>query len=335
MSLPKIFDKFGFEKSCCFRIGLPVRESLRPHFNFVNDGDASKLRQAQADLSSLTSNPNTTKKMKHINTTTICAIALLTGAAQGAILFNDSFDYGSSDTGISSAGNWSSTSSVLKYDADGGLDVPQMSGESGGAMWLDFNDSRTASNSADFTTLNLTTLGAGDSVWMTTLFQYVSGNTDHSLEVAGGSVSGMGFAVSGTGGVSVKATLNTTVNATNGTGITLTTGTYLMLARYTKGSGTSPVDSAVDLWINPADASSVSALGTADWTLDSGDGQVKWGRDGNSLTSISEATPSQQGRIDEIRVATTFSELNLAAIPEPSTALLGALGLLALLRRRR
>lgn len=277
--------------------------------------------------------PPAVMKLSITKTTTLCAIALLTGAAHGAVLFSDSFDYGSSDTGISSAGNWSSGSSVLKYDADGGLDNPQMSGETGGAMWLDFNDSRSASNSADFTTLDLTTLGAGDSVWMTTLFQYVSGNNAHSLKIAGGTVSEMGVTISSGGSVSVEATLDTSVNATNGTGLSLATGTHLMLLRYTKGTGTSPVNSAVDLWINPADASSVSALGTADWTLDSSDGQVKWGRDGNSLTSISEATPSQQGRIDEIRVATSFSELNM--IPEPSTAILGSLGLLALLRRRR
>jgi hypothetical protein len=126
------------------------------------------------------------------------------------------------------------------------------------------------------------------------------------------------------------------VNASNITGINLASGTYLMLARYTKGSGTSPINSAVDLWINPADTSSVAALGAANWTLDSGNGEVKWGRDENILTSIS-AQPSQQGRIDEIRVATEFSELNLAAtvIPEPSTALLGGLGFLTLLLRRR
>jgi hypothetical protein len=197
------------------------------------------------------------------------------------------------------------------------------------------NSARTASNGIDFTTLDLTTLGAGDSVWMAALFQYVGGNSSHQLLVSGGTVSEMGVTIAGGGGVSVEATLNNSVNTTNSTGLSLTTGTHLMLLRYTKGTGTSPVDSSVDLWINPANTGSIGGLGAADWTLDSNDGEVKWGRDGNSLTSISTVQPSQQGRTDEIRIATEFSELNLAPIPEPSVALLGSLGLLALLRRRR
>jgi len=271
-------------------------------------------------------------------TAAVCAALVMGSAAQGATLFYDSFDYGSSDLAIGSAGNWSSGSSVLKYDADGGLDSPVLDGETGGAMWLDFDDARSASNGGDFTTLDLTTLGDGDTVWMASLFQYVSGNNTHSLEIAGGSVSGMGVAITGGGNVNVTATLDQSVNATNSTGINLASGTYLMLLRYTKGSGTSPIDSAVDLWIDPTDASSVAALGTADWTLDSSDGEVKWGRDGNSLTSITEAQPSQQGRIDEIRVATTFEELNTTGgiIPEPaSLALLGLGGLLIAGRQRK
>lgn len=270
-------------------------------------------------------------KLPHLIT---CLAAFgFAGSLQAAVLFSESFNYGSSDTGISSAGNWSSISTVLKYDADGGLDVPQMDNESGGSMWLDHNDAREASNSADFTNLSLTTLGAGDSVWMTSIFQYVTGNTAHSLEIQGGSVSGMGFSINGAGNVSVKATLDGSVNATNSTGINLSSGTYMMLARYTKGTGTSPNDSSVNLWIDPTNTSSVANLGTADWTLDSSDGLVKWGRDGNSLTSIDLAQPSQQGRIDEIRVATSFEELSL--VPEPSAALFGGFALLALMLRRR
>lgn len=267
--------------------------------------------------------------------TTLCALGISAGSANAAVLFYDSFDYGASNININTGtvGGWTSGSGLVRYDASGGLNHPQMGGTTGGSMWLDFNAARFASNSTDFTSLNLTDLDSGGSVWMTTLFQYVSGNTAHSLSIPGGTVSNMGFSVSGAGNVSVTATFGNSVNASNATGITLTTGTYLMLVRYTKGTGTSPINSAVDLWINPADASSISALGTSDWRLDSTNGEVKWGRDGNILTSISNATPSQQGRIDEIRVATEFSELNM--IPEPTTALLGSLGMLLLLRRRR
>lgn len=271
-----------------------------------------------------------------VKTMMVCAVgALMTGTnLHAAVLFEDSFDYGDSTTAIGNAGNWSSGSGVLKYDHDGGLENDVMAGEAGGAMWLDYNDARSASNGTDFTSLDLSTLGEGDTVWFASLNQYVTGNTTHSIEIAGGSVSEMGFTIGGTGGVSVIGTLNTTVNAYNSTGINLSSGDYLMLLRYTKGSGTSPTDSQIDLWINPDDASSVSALGTADWTLDSGDGQVKWGRDTDSLTSISEAQPSQQGRIDEIRIGTEFSEMNLTAIPEPSTLALVGLGLFGAFFRR-
>jgi hypothetical protein len=265
----------------------------------------------------------------------LTAFGFLATPASATVLFYDSFDYGGSTTNIGAAGNWSSGSSVLKYDHDGGLTHPNVAGATGGSMWLDFNDARTASNGTDFTTLDLTTLAAGDSVWVMSLFQYVSGNSGHQLVVDGGSVSRMGFEIAGSGAVSVTATFNQTVNATNSTGLTLGSGTHLMLARYTKGTGTSPDDSSVDLWINPSNTASIAGLGSADWTLDSSDGQVKWGRDGNSLTSVSTVQPSQQGRTDEIRIATEFSELNLAPIPEPSVVLLGSLGVVALLRRHR
>jgi hypothetical protein len=252
-------------------------------------------------------------------------IAGALGSAHATVIFSDSFDYGGTTTNIGSVGNWSSGSSVLKYDHDGGLEYATLAGETGGAMWLDYTAER--SGSSNFTNFDLTPLEQGDAVWMAALFQYVSGNNAHSLAISGGTVSAMGVTITGAGDVVVTGTLNTTVSASNDTQIDLGTGTYLMLLRYTKGSGSSPVDSKIDLWINPAPAS----LGTADWTLDSDDGQVKWGRDGNALTGLS-ATPSQQGRIDEIRIATSLGEINL--VPEPASMALLGLGGLMMLRRR-
>lgn len=281
--------------------------------------------------------------MNHHKLTSLLAVAVFgfAGSSTAAAIFSDSFDYGASDISLNSAGaigNWgSSGSSLLIYDADGGLDHPQMSGETGGALYRNYTTDRTISNSDinfDLSTTGTNSFGAGDTVWMASLFQYVAGG-EQSLLISGGSVSGMGYTINSGGSVSVTATINATVNANNSTGLSLGTGTYLMLARYTKGTGTSPIDSSVDLWINPTNTSSVASLGAANWTLDSGDGQIKWGRDGNTLSSLSVTTPAQ-GRSDEIRIGTSFSDLNLAAVPEASTALLGAFGLaLTLLRRRR
>jgi hypothetical protein len=258
-------------------------------------------------------------------------VGLIGTSANAAVLFYDSFNYGPTTTGIASAGNWSSSSTVLKYDANTNLTHPAVGDSSGGSMWLDFNQSRTASNSTDFTNLALGGLGAGDTVWFASLNQFVGGNTDHLIHIAGGTVSGMGFTISPAGVVSVRASKSGSGANSENTGLSVADGVHLILLSYTKGSPVdSPTNSVVRLWINPQDASSETALGAADWTFSSS----LWGRDGNTLTGISPAQPSQQGRIDEIRVATTFEELNL--IPEPaSLGLLGLGGLLMLRRVRR
>jgi hypothetical protein len=248
----------------------------------------------------------------------VCQVVLAVVATPlvAASIFEDSFDYGDSTVQIGTVGSWSSGSSVLKYDHDGGLDNAGLAGTSGGAMWLDYNDARSASHSFS-NSLDLSTLGEGNAVWVASLFEYVTGNSSHTLSIGGGSVSEMGIAIGGSSNVVMTCTLNQTVNAGINTGINLGSGTYLILLRYTKGSGTSPNDSRVDLWINPADTSSEDALGMADWTLDSNDGQVKWGRDTDSLTGISLAQPSQQGRIDEIRIATDLATITGGVQPPP------------------
>lgn len=258
---------------------------------------------------------------------------LMVSSLQATVIFSDSFDYGSSDLGFNSGsvGNWSSTSGVLKYDADGGLSTSTVSG-SGGSMWLDFNDVRTAGNSDP--NLAYSTLGAGDEMWLSYLVDFTAGGAvTSSLELEGGTVSDIHVNITSAGSIVVDATLDTTLNNSNGTGLTLSTGVHHVLLRATKGTGTSPINSQLDLWLNPTDTSSVAGLGAAGWTLDSSDGQVKWGRDTDTFSSIT-ANPNEQGRLDEIRIATTFSELNL--VPEPSSALLlGFAGGFALLRRRR
>ena len=53
-------------------------------------------------------------------------------------------------------------------------------------------------------------------------------------------------------------------------------------------------------------------LGSPDWTKTDG----LWGRAGNTFSAVA-ATPSQGGRIDEIRVATDFESLTGGVQPSP------------------
>lgn len=246
------------------------------------------------------------------------ASGALVGAlhAQAIGIYEESFDYGESTVVISDVGTWDSASTKLKYDHDGGLDHPQLAGETGGAMWLDYNDARSASDSS--INYPLSTLSEGDAIWVAVLFQYVGSNNTHSLSISGGAVSGLAFAITSGGDVIVTCARKGNNNdgvGNNDTGIDVGSGTYLMLLRATKGTGASPTDSTVDFWLDPADTSSEGVLGAPHWSTDASGGS-KWGRDTDSLTGIS-AQPSQQGRIDEIRIATDFATVTGGVLPPP------------------
>jgi hypothetical protein len=198
-------------------------------------------------------------------------------------------------------------------------------------MWLDFNASRNGTDpSID---LSFATYGAGDEFWFATLFEYVGDTNDQVLTFQGGAVTALGFRIGSDRAVSVLASDNggsTTYHSTTATGVV--DGTYLMLARATLGDtfdSFGVTNSVVDFWFDPTDTSSVGALGTATFTTGA---DSKFGRSSQSITDVF-AQPSQQGRIDEIRLGTSLNQV--INVPEPSTTLLGALGFLALLRRRR
>lgn len=97
-------------------------------------------------------------------------------------------------------------------------------------------------------------------------------------------------------------------------------------------------DTLMNVWINPT-ASSVEGSG-----LSAGDLTTVWNSAGFSWfrqTIENQSTPDTAGlsSITNTVILTggdaTFANALAIAIPEPTTALLGGLGLLALLRRRR
>ncbi|MBI1337154.1 MAG: PEP-CTERM sorting domain-containing protein [Phycisphaera sp.] len=267
---------------------------------------------------------------------TAAVVVIGIGTASAASIYSESFDYGSSDLPFNggNVGTWTSNSGVLKYDADGGLASSQLTGETGGSMWLDYTAARTGNDSS----LNyaMSSMGIGNTVWVAALFQYVTGTgTDHILTIGGGVISSLGIAITSGGNVVVSAADPSNTNGavgSNSTGITnVANGTYLVLLRATVGSNsynnTGSPDSTVDFWFDPSD---VTNLGTPDWTSTGGS---KFGRSTDTFSSVS-ATPSEQGRTDEIRIANSLAELG-ANIPEPASLALFALGGLMVLSRRR
>jgi hypothetical protein len=108
--------------------------------------------------------------------------------------------------------------------------------------------------------------------------------------------------------------------------IPLTGGMADVWVKIVNGAGAN--DDTMSLWVNPADFSSEAALGTALGTLSGRDLNFDTIRlRGGSATSGHTATWTY----DDLKITNDFASM----IPEPSSALLGGLGLLALLRRRR
>ena len=143
------------------------------------------------------------------------------------------------------------------------------------------------------------------------------------------SVNGIGFGSDSSGNIFLKASNNGGAAEEWDTGLEVSLGeTYLFIVRGTKGSGTSPTKSFVDIWVNPADTSSVAGLGTP--TLGTGT-DSKFGRETGAYDSVI-VDLSYQSRADEIRMGET---LNDVIVPEPATMSLLALGGLAMIRRRR
>ena len=104
--------------------------------------------------------------------------------------------------------------------------------------------------------------------------------------------------------------------------------TYFLVGLFEKTvSGSANPYTKATFWLNPG-----STLDPASATGATGTGLLSsFSTLGLRTNSVNQTAPADTILVDEIRVGTTFADV----IPEPSAALLGGLGLLALLRRRR
>lgn len=108
--------------------------------------------------------------------------------------------------------------------------------------------------------------------------------------------------------------------------IPLTDGMADVWVKIVNGPATN--DDTMSLWVNPADFSSEAALGSALASLSGRHLDFNTIRlRGGSSTTGHTATWT----FDNLQITSDFASI----VPEPSSALLGGLGLLALLRRRR
>ena len=253
----------------------------------------------------------------------------LASPAGAEVLFQDSFEYGNTTQNIQDVSAWVTGSGVVMYDHDGGLTTAGLDGEAGGSMHHDYGSGNRGGPVA--VSVNpFPGTAAGSEWWFAGLLQVANNDGTTSVTFSNGqSVNHIGFGSDANGNIVLIASNNGGSAAAHDTGLDVTLGeTILFIVRGTKGTGTSPTNSFVDIWVNPSDTSSVAALGTPTWGTGT---DSKFGRETGAYTSVSVGL-SFQSRADEIRMGETLSDV---VIPEPATMSLLALGGLAILRRRR
>ena len=250
------------------------------------------------------------------------ALIVLGPSAFSAITY-ESFDYAAATT-LESSADWAPLNTgTAPTITTGNLSVPGMVDPAGNMVsfpggnfqeaigTLDSYSSGTVFFSLAFQLSSLPTAA-------TYSFALATGNTNYGAPIYL-QASGAGFQV---------GLANRSSGATIAYAPTLydLNSTVFIVGSYTFNAGAT--NDVSNLWINP-DASTFNTGSTPTATLTA--------TGGTDRTIINQfllrgAAGSPAGVFDELRIGTTWASV---AVPEPATALLGAFGLLGLLRRRR
>lgn len=277
-------------------------------------------------------------------------LLLATTSLHAGVLLQESFDYtslgdtaslsglGQNTSSITSgtgwSGNWGANS---KYESTG-LVSSQLTGELGGAANVTANSNFTRTFSAT-TIPGPSTAANGTTYWGVFLFSFDQGENPTGSRVmlwSTGSTAGVGVEFTRIGTTStfdVKAafgngTTSPTFSSTASSAVNRDT-TNLVVFRATFNS-TDPDEFSI--WLNPADVSSIAALGTATSSVS---GTFTTG--GTAGIYLRTNGTTNDWTFDEFTLGNSFSDLPFTAVPEPaSTAVIaGALVLGAIAYRRR
>ena len=280
--------------------------------------------------------------LKSVFITASIAGAHFLSIASAELFFSESFDYGPNDTPLANVSDWTGSTTTIRYEANG-LTHPGLPGESGGNFHHDWDSGNRSTSRTISVDPGFDTAQPGDEFWMVGLIQLGNHSGTSNIRLSNSASAGtsdLGFGVFGAddtnetfvqGEAFVYSSHNGSGGQNNPSGVVLNAdgSTNLFIVQAIFGSGTSADrGSTINFWVNPADTSSLAALGTPDYT----NTDSKFGRVG-TYTSASIAL-SYQSRADEIRFGDSFDAV---MIPEPGTLVLVgiALGSLCLFRRRR
>ncbi len=302
----------------------------------------------------------------------IAGLALAAGTAHGALLVYEGFDYtnvndplggkgGTSEVGLT--GTWADASSNANdmYLKSGSLQFGDIATSGNHIGYLSNADSDRYNR--QFTSAVTTTIGntgaANGSLYFSFLFEKLQNNFGadrEGLAIMNGILPAARFdgsnnpGASGRHGIAVAAVGGSGLQAViyDGTAGTRTvSGGSIPISVVNGGSNTSTSNVAVNFIVGEilfgqgaggthqfnlyyAPTTSIDFEDLSEYTLAASiDGDFD-----ESLLNTLNLTRQVNVNYDEVRIGTTFDSV-ISMIPEPSTALLGSLGMLFLLRRRR